>query len=114
MTAFRILLISFFAILLIYTSIVVMEYGLNFVPFALRDAHAMEWPGQFDVDFLMLLSLSALWVGWRHQFTAAGLLLGLLAFLGGASFQCIYLLVVSLQAKGDMREILLGKARAAA
>ena len=61
-----------------------------------------------------LLSLSALWVGWRHQFTAAGLLLGLLAFLGGASFQCIYLLVVSLQAKGDMSEILLGKARAAA
>ena len=112
MTAFRVLLIVFFALLLIYTSVVVMEYGLNFVPFALRDARAMEWPGQFDVDFLMMLTLSGLWVAWRHQFTATGLLLGLLAFLGGASFQCVYLFVVSLQAKGDMREVLLGKSRA--
>ena len=112
MTAFRALLILFFALLLTYTSVVVMEYGLNFVPFALRDARAMGWPGQFDVDFLMMLTLSGLWVAWRHQFTATGLLLGLLAFLGGASFQCVYLFVVSLQARGDMREVLLGKSRA--
>ena len=112
MTAFRALLFLFFALLLTYTSVVVMEYGLNFVPFALQDARAMGWPGQFDVDFLMMLTLSGLWVAWRHQFTATGLLLGLLAFLGGASFQCVYLFVVSLQARGDMREVLLGKSRA--
>ena len=55
----------------------------------------------------MMLMLFRLWVAWRHQFTAAGLLLALIAFLGGAPFQSVYLLVVSLQAKGDMREVLL-------
>jgi hypothetical protein len=58
--------------------------------------------------------LIVLWVAWRHQFSSAGLGLGVLALFGGSLFLSAYLLVVSGQAKGGMKEILLGKARAAA
>ena len=72
---------------------------------------AMGWPGQFNLDFTSLLTLSALWVAWRHQFSGGGVALGLLAFFGGGMFLTTYLFVVSAQAKGDMKEVLLGKAR---
>ena len=71
----------------------------------------MGWPGQFNLDFLSLLTLSGLWVAWRHRYSGAGLVLGLLALFGGGMFLTAYLLVVSVQTRGDMREILLGKAR---
>jgi len=62
---------------------------------------------------MCLLALSAIWVAWRHQFSAAGLGLAVLAFFGGTGFLSAYLLVVSLRAKGGMSEILLGETRAA-
>jgi hypothetical protein len=61
-----------------------------------------------------MLALSAIWVAWRHQFSAAGLGLAVLAFFGGTGFLSAYLLVVSLRAKGRMDDILLGQSRAAA
>jgi len=36
---------------------------------------------------------------------------GVLGFFGGAPFLCVYLLLASFNAKGDMHEILLGKTR---
>ena len=74
----------------------------------------MTWPGQFNLDFMFILTLSATWVAWRHRCSIGGLGLALLAFFGGASFLCAYLLILSLQAKGDAREILLGRPRAGA
>jgi hypothetical protein len=70
-------------------------------------------PGQFNLDFMGMLTLSALWVAWRHRFSKAGLGLGALAFFGGSLFLSIYLLVVSRQSGGDMKELLLGKVLAA-
>ena len=72
----------------------------------------MAWPGQFNLDFLCFLVLSALWVAWRHQFSPAGLLLAVAAFFGGALFLSAYVLIVS-TAERDMRVLLLGEARAA-
>ncbi len=112
MTAFRILLMAFFATLLVYTSVVIMNHGGNLLPVFFEDIAKMGWPGQFDLDFMCMLALSGLWVAWRHQFSGIGFLLAVLAFLGGTPFLSVYLLVVSLQTDGDMRAILLGKARA--
>jgi hypothetical protein len=61
-----------------------------------------------------MLTLSGLWVSWRHDFSASGMALGLLALFLGASFLTIYLLILSYQTKGNMKELLLGKARATA
>lgn len=111
MTAFRALLVAIWLVIAAYTSIVVASHGLAFLPVFFGDMARMEWPGQFNLDFLCMLVLSALWVAWRHRFTAAGLGLGLLALFGGAFFLSAYLLVLSLQARGDVARILLGQRR---
>ena len=111
MTAFRILLVGIFVTLLAYSGIVIANHGWNLFAVYFGDMAALAWPGQFNLDFMFMLALSGLWVAWRHGFSWLGLLLGLLAFFGGALFQSVYLLAISLQAKGNLREILLGKLR---
>ena len=112
MTGFRILLILMFSVLTIYSAMVIGAEGWNLLGVFFADMAKMQWPGQFNLDFMLMLTLSGLWVAWRHQFSAAGLGLGVLAFFGGALFLSIYLLIQTLHAKGDMRVVLLGKARA--
>ncbi len=61
------------------------------------------WPGQFNLDFMGFLALSAIWVAWRHQFSAGGLGLAVLAFFGGMLFLSIYLLIHTSRAGGDIK-----------
>jgi hypothetical protein len=113
-TAFRILLIVLWATIVGYTAVVIANHGIGLLNVFFGDMAAMGWPGQFNLDFMSLLTLSGLWVAWRHRFSSAGMALGALAFFGGGLFLTTYLFIVSVQAGGDMREVLLGKARAAA
>ena len=113
MTGFRTLLIALWVILAGYTATVVANHGAGLLKVFFGDMAALGWPGQFNLDFMFLLLLSALWVAWRHRFSSAGLLLGVLAIFGGSLFLAAYLLVVTGQARGDMKEVLLGKSRAA-
>ena len=112
MTALRIFSAVIFVAISGYTAIVGENHGYGLFTVFFGDMAAMGWPGQFNLDFMFMLALSALWVSWRHQFSGAGLLLGLLAFLGGALFLSIYLFIVAGQANGNANELLLGKARA--
>jgi hypothetical protein len=66
------------------------------------------WQGQFNLDFVYMLSLSGLYVAWRHRFTPAGLLLGFIAFNGGALFLSAWLFVQSFRCDGDVRRLLVG------
>jgi hypothetical protein len=84
---------------------------LGLLPIFFGDMAAMGWPGQFNLDFTGMLTLSALWVGWRHEFSPAGLLLAALAFFGGSLFLTTYLLIVTSRSGGDMKEVLVGKSR---
>ena len=111
MTAFRVLLIAIFAIVLGYTGVVIANHGMGLINIFFGDMAAMGWPGQFNLDFLFMLTLSAIWVAWRHQFSIAGLLLGLLAFFGGSLFLSTYLLVLSWLTRGDLKQILVGTRR---
>ncbi|WP_430413912.1 hypothetical protein [Parasphingorhabdus sp.] len=113
MFAFRVLMVVLFVAISGYTAVTIASHGWNLAPVFFGDMAAMAWPGQFNFDFMCFLILSALWVSWRHQFSAAGLLLGAIASVGGMLFLSAYLFIVSGQAKGDVRELLLGKARAA-
>jgi len=112
MTAFRTLLVLMFAALTTYTVLVIGSEGWNLLGVFFADMAKMQWPGQFNLDFMFMLTLSGLWVAWRHQFSAAGLGLGVLAFFGGALFLSLYLFVQIWRNKGDMRVVLLGEARA--
>lgn len=113
MTAFRALLVVLWVVLVGYTAIVIANHGMGLLNVFFGDMAAMGWPGQFNLDFMSLLTLSGLWVAWRHQFSGPGLVLGVLAFLGGGLFLATYLLIVTAQSNGDVKEVLLGKARAA-
>lgn len=113
MTAFRAWLIVIFVSIAAYTAIVVAAYGMNLFPYFFGDMAKLGWPGQFNLDFLFMLSLSGLWVAWRHAFSGAGIALGLLAFFGGAFFLSAYLLFALRDARGDTRVLLLGRTRAA-
>lgn len=114
MNRFRILLGVMLTAVALYTGITIAGHGWNLLPVFFGDIGKFAWPGQFDLDFMCMLALSALWVAWRHRFSAGGLGLAVVAFFGGTPFLCVYLLVVSLRAKGGISEILLGESRATA
>lgn len=111
MNAFRAWLILIIATVGVYTSLVVREYGLNLFPQFFGDMAELGWPGQFNLDFMFLLSLSGLWVAWRNRFTGAGIALGVGAFLLGAPYLSAYLLYLLGRTKGDLRAVLVGNAR---
>jgi len=111
MNAFRIFLVAVFVVIAGYTLVVVASHGLNLLPVFFGDMTRMEWPGQFNLDFMCMLLLAGLWVSWRHQFSVTGVVLGLVAVFGGALFLSAYLFVESFRTKGDMRKFLLGAAR---
>jgi hypothetical protein len=113
MTALRVWLAVVWGCIAAYTSVVVANHGPNLLPIFFGDVAKLGWPGQFNFDFLCMLTLSGLWVAWRHRFSAAGLALGVLALFGGAFFLSAYLLVVSFQVKGDVAALLVGNSRAA-
>ncbi len=111
MNLLRLLLIAMFTAVALYTGVTIAGHGPNLLPVFFGDIGTFAWPGQFDLDFMCMLALSAIWVAWRHEFSAAGLGLAVLAFFGGTGFLGAYLLVVSLRARGGMSEILLGPSR---
>lgn len=112
MAAFRAFLVVVFLVISAYTAVVIADHGMGLFAVFFGDMAKLGWPGQFNLDFMFMLAFSALWVSWRHAFTPLGLVLGLGAFLGGAPFLCVYLLVNSLLVRGDVRALLLGESRA--
>ena len=112
MLFFRLILVAWLTVIAAYTGLVLMAEGFTLFTHFFGDIGAVGWPGQFNMDFMGFLFLSALWVAWRHQFTGRGLLLAPIAFFGGMPFLCIYLLILSHRTGGDLRRILLGDARA--
>lgn len=107
MMLFRTWCAVIFVSLAVYTAPVVMAQPNLFPVFfsAIQDG---GWPGQFNLDFVLMLTLSGLYVAWRHRFTPAGLLLGVIAFNGGALFLSAYMFVQSFRFDGDVRRMLVG------
>lgn len=108
MTAFRIVLICFIMSILSYTGVVISNHGWNLFPEFFGEIWSMTWSGQFNVDFTCFLTLSGIWVAWRHGFSRGGLVLGVTAFFGGMMFLAPYLLVSSFMQRGNMSGVLLG------
>jgi len=109
MSAFRTLLVIIFLAISGYTVVVINNHGIGLLPVFFGDMAEMGWPGQFNLDFMCFLALSALWVSWRHQFSALGLLLGVCAFFGGALFLSIYLFIQSYRVNGNVNLLLMGR-----
>lgn len=69
MGAFRILLATIFTCILGYTSIVASNHGFGLLEVFFGDIWKMGWPGHFNFDFMTFLTLSALWLALRHNFS---------------------------------------------
>lgn len=106
MTGFRIVLATLWLMLAAYTGFVIARHGIDLLPIFFGDIAALGWPGQFNLDFLCFLTLSALWTAWRNGFSAGGLLLAIVAFFGGAGFLLPYLLWLSIRHRGNIRQML--------
>lgn len=112
MTIFRALMVIFFISIVLYTTKVGYDYGWDLFSIFIENLTALNWSGQFNLDFMTYLSLSALWLAWRHQFSTGGIALALLAAVGGILIFAPYLFFASLQANGDMKILLLGEEKA--
>ena len=111
MIVFRIFLGTFLLAIATYSAVIVAQYGLNLFSPLFGAIYAMTWQGQFNLDFLGFLILSATWVAWRNEFTPTGMGLSILAFFGGMMFLPIYLLYLLKTAPGGIVPVLLGTAR---
>ena len=107
MLLIRLLCIIIFTALTVYTAPVLLAEP-NLFPAFFGAIAGGGWQGQFNLDFVFMLTLSGLWVAWRHRFTPGGLALGLIAFLGGAMFLSVYLFVLSL-CSPDVKTLLTGR-----
>ena len=114
MTALRNLCALFLVLIVVYTVIAISNVGIDLITPFVGDILSAGWSGQFNLDFMMYLILSALWVAWRHDFSGAGLALAVIASVGGMLFFAAYLLVQIGRADGDVGKLLLGHRRAAA
>ena len=69
MRLFQLLLIALWLVLVVYTGVVIARYGIDLLPVFFGDMAKVAWPGQFNLDFLCFLVLSALWTAWRSGFS---------------------------------------------
>ena len=65
MAQLRFVLVTVLLVIVGYTFPVVANHGLGLLPIFFGDIAKMEWPGQFNLDFLGFLTLSGLWIAWR-------------------------------------------------
>jgi hypothetical protein len=108
MGALRAWLVSIVVTVGAYTVVVIRDHGLGLFAQFFGDIAKLGWPGQFNLDFLFMLSLAGVWVAWRSRFTGAGIALGVVAVFAGAPFLSGYLLYLLAKTKGDLRTVLLG------
>jgi len=113
MMILRIVAIFYFVAVAALTVAAVSDTGWNLVEVFVGNIAAMNWSGQFNVDFAAYLTLSAIWIGWRHKFSTGGILLMPLAQVGGILFLTPYLLWAIADAKGDPVKLLIGDRSAA-
>ncbi|MDJ0787985.1 MAG: hypothetical protein QNK05_14345 [Myxococcota bacterium] len=113
MTGFRILLSVLLAVVVVYTGIVIVNHGMGLIPIFFGAMAEMTWQGQFNLDFMGFLVLSATWLAWRNHFSPAGLALGVGGLFLGIPFLTTYLLIVS-RGTDSFAELFLGKERARA
>ena len=54
MNLFRLFLFACLLVVASYTGVVIAQHGLNLLPLFIGDIAVMAWPGQFNVDFLLI------------------------------------------------------------
>ncbi|MEM7660934.1 MAG: hypothetical protein AAF292_01690 [Pseudomonadota bacterium] len=112
MTIFRILLAALLVTLLVYTGLLLVDRGFDGIETFFSDIFAMNWQGQFNLDFFGFLTLATAWMLWRNDFKLWALVASPVFLFGGIPVLTTYLLGLSFQPNANMNRILLGPSRA--
>ncbi|MEM6410795.1 MAG: hypothetical protein AAF683_04615 [Pseudomonadota bacterium] len=112
MILFRILVAALLTTLLIYTGLLLADRGFDGIETFFSDIFAMNWQGQFNLDFFGFLILGTAWMLWRNNFKPWALAISPLFLFGGIPVITTYLLILSVQPMANMNRILLGPSRA--
>ena len=94
--------------LVIYTAFAVKNEGWTLFQVIISNVSALNWSGQFNLDFSCYLMLSGLWIIWRNQFKFSSILIALAAMLIGIMFFAPYLIYLLIIEKGDIKKVLAG------
>lgn len=108
MTIFRNILVGMTVVIILMTVAAVADGGFNLITPYFSPIFALNWQGQFNIDFACYLVLSGLWMAWRSGYSGRGIALGLLAPPLGILFFAPYLIYLNGQTSGDIRKLLLG------
>ena len=111
MALFRLYLNVTFAAIAAYTIWVLVNEGPIFLQVAIGLLSGFMWPGQFTLDFAIYLYLSMVWVMWRNNFSAFGIVFGLIASVLGAIVLLPYLIYLTYRCEGDATRLLIGARR---
>jgi len=94
--------------LIIYTAYTVTLNGWNFLEVAIANVQAINWNGQFALDFNCYLILSAFWIMWRNQFKIKSIIIGIIAMIMGIVVFAPYLLYLLVKEDGNIKRMLVG------
>jgi len=108
MNFLRNMLLVLGVVIYLYTFAVITRDGLGLFAVYFADLFAVNWSGQFNLDFACYLMLSGLWLAWRSGFSTNGIVCGLLASILGMLYLVPQMLVLIARSNGDMRALLLG------
>jgi uncharacterized membrane protein len=109
MKALKLLLVILWVLIVAVTTRAFYELGGDGGMVFITDfSHA--WRAQFNTDFSIHLLLFSIWVFWREESKAVGLVSALLCMLGGV-FTLLYLLTAIHRAEGNVKTLLLGAHR---
>jgi hypothetical protein len=113
-TTFRLGLCIGWVVLFFFSVRAVSTMGLGAAGAVFVGDFAHPWRAQFNTDFSLYLLMAAAWMVYRARSPWVGLIWAVLAINLGGLFTLAYLLVASVQAKGDTRLVLLGRHATAA
>lgn len=94
--------------LVAYTVYVSQTKGWELLTIFTQNITSLDWNGQFNLDFSSYLTLSALWIVWRNQYTLKSILIGLACMIIGIMLFAPYLLYLITIEKGDLKRVLIG------
>lgn len=96
--------------LVAYTFAAVRLEGWTLFQVLTTNIAALNWNGQFNLDFSCYLTLSGIWIMWRSRFSLPSMGIAVVAMVIGIMAFAPYLVYLLLREKGDLRKVLMGEA----
>lgn len=93
---------------LVYTAFAIKSEGWTLFNIFCNNITALNWNGQFNLDFSCYLTLSGIWIMWRNKFSASSIIFAVIATIIGIILFAPYLLYLLTRENGDLKKVLLG------